>query len=463
MISDLRTALAAGAWPVAMQYPLYRGQLQALLLLMLPLLLWQGRWLPAAALWGSAAGLLLTVLTAACLLRRGRFLWAIPLLIGAYLAMLVLANLSMGHGLDAMTAGCLLLIVLVSLSFSVPAGLLSMAGWLLLLAVASFGWSEPTWNNFLTVNLLLFCAAFLSLAMATRLRRALHEAQQQHRRQVAQLRQFAADLADCRASDAGMRECMEQGIAQQTAQLQAANQHLRETNLQMEAFNYMVSHDMRASLRIMDGFAKALADDLGKNISTAVRHDLERLQAAIRHMHGMVVELLKLSRAGDVPLSLQRVDLSALAHELVWDLRRLEPERRVEVDIADNVCAYAAPVLMREVLQNLLFNAWKFTARRSHARIQFGVYDDADGRVFYVSDNGAGFDMNRTAELFKPFKRLHAAQEFEGTGLGLMTVKRIIERHGGRVWAIGVPEQGARLCFSLGESVEHTCKAAMGR
>ncbi|MGE0115791.1 MAG: ATP-binding protein [Steroidobacteraceae bacterium] len=460
MINDLKAMFAAGAWPVTMQRTIYLWQVQVLLLFMLPLLLWQRQWLPVAALWASAAGGLLIVATTAGLWWRNRILWAIPLLIGAYVALLAVASLLAGHGLDAMTAGCLLLVTLIGLSASVTAGLAGMAIWLLLLAAVPFAWPELPWNELLPVNLLMFCAALMAMAIAGRLRKEWHGSQRHCRLQAAELQQLQARLVEYRSQEVDGRKFMEHNIAQKTAQLQAANRHLQETNLQMEAFNYMVSHDMRASLRIMDGFAKALVGDLGNNVSAVVRQDLDRIQSAIRHMHGMVVELLKLSRSGDMALSRQNVNLSALLHELVQDLRRVEPERTVEVEIADNVSVCAAPVLMREVLQNLLFNAWKFTARRKQARIQFGVIDEADGRVFYLSDNGEGFDMDRAAELFKPFSRLHDAHEFEGTGLGLMTVRRIIERHGGRVWAVGMPNQGAKLCFTLGETAASAVKMA---
>jgi signal transduction histidine kinase len=153
------------------------------------------------------------------------------------------------------------------------------------------------------------------------------------------------------------------------------------------------------------------------------------------------------------------VDLGAIIHELVLDLRMAEPQRRVSIEVADDMCAYGQPDLIREVLQNLLSNAWKFTAQRVDARIEFGVCDDAE-RVFYVRDNGVGIDMQRTNELFQPFKRLHNDKHYEGTGVGLASVKRIIERHGGRVWAQAEPAQGTKLCFTLGAQSMSCCEDA---
>lgn len=435
---------------------LYRRQLSPLLAA-LPVLLWQGRDLPLAALWLFVTFLLVAAMLAAY--REWLPVAALPVLMLATLGLQVSVRLCAGQGLDATTAAGLLLMVMVALSCRTSLGLAVIGAWMLLLL--TLPWLQPTlpWEGLLAINLLMLGVAWLVLLASLRIRRWLLNAEWQQRQLQDQLRQAEAALCDSREQCVRMRRRLEQGFAERTTQLQSTNCELLEANARLENFSYMASHDMRASLRIMDGFAKLLADEVDRSGSMTMRQNLGRIKTAIRHMHGMLVELLKLANNGPATIERDTVDLSTLVTELTDDLQMLEPERCVEVRVAADVYAQAEPELTREVLQNLLGNAWKFTARRQRACIEFGVLDEASGRAYYVRDNGVGFDMHRVAELFKPFSRLHTVQEFEGTGLGLLAVRRIVERHGGRVWAVGSPEAGAQFYFTLGEAGQQQAQA----
>lgn len=236
-------------------------------------------------------------------------------------------------------------------------------------------------------------------------------------------------------------EELNESLRRRAAELAASNEEL-------ESFSYSVSHDLRAPIRSIDGFGQALAEDAGPALPDAARRDLERIRAAARRMGELIDALLELSRVGRRPLRRATVDLSALATAVVEELRKAEPERRAEFEIAPGVAADGDEILLRLVLQNLIGNAWKFTAKTADARIAFGVEDGAE-RAFFVSDNGAGFDMRWASQLFAPFQRLHDGADFPGTGVGLATVARIVQRHGGRVWAEGEVGKGATFYFTL--------------
>jgi signal transduction histidine kinase len=237
-------------------------------------------------------------------------------------------------------------------------------------------------------------------------------------------------------------ERLEELVAQRTQALSAANK-------QLEAFSYSVSHDLRAPLRAMDGFAKVLADDHGTKLDDDGRRHLERIRQAAGKMSNLIDGLLDLARMSRRELLTQVVDLSALAEDVMRDIRAGDPGRTVEARIAPGLSARADPHMIRQVLQNLLGNAWKFTARTPDARIEFRQVTVEGADAFSIADNGAGFDMAYARKLFGPFQRLHSAQEFEGTGVGLAIVERIITRHGGRVWAQGAVNQGATVFFTL--------------
>ena len=241
-------------------------------------------------------------------------------------------------------------------------------------------------------------------------------------------------------AETAMRESLEEHVRTRTAELQAANEEL-------EAFSYSVSHDMRAPIRAIAGFAEILRAEHGTQLEGAGRHLLERIARAADHMGELIDALLALARLMRQPLAPRRIDVSALARRVLDDLAERSPERKVETVIEPDLTAQADPVLMRSLLENLLGNAWKYTARAPGARIEFGRRDGA----FYVRDNGTGFDMRYVERLFKPFERLHKQTDFPGTGIGLATVERILRRHGGRVWAESAPGAGATFLFTLSE------------
>jgi signal transduction histidine kinase len=224
---------------------------------------------------------------------------------------------------------------------------------------------------------------------------------------------------------------------------------LEQANRELEAFSYSVSHDLRAPLRAIDGFSKALLTEHASALNDQGRHYLERVRAGTQRMSALIEDLLNLSRITRTALRRQPVDLTSLAAGVVEELRRRDPSRTVVVEIAPGLTANGDRQLLGIVLENLLGNAWKFTAKRSQARISFGSDASAAGATFFVRDNGAGFDMAYADRLFSPFQRLHKSSDFEGTGIGLATVQRIVSRHGGRLSASAEVEVGATFCFTL--------------
>jgi signal transduction histidine kinase len=247
--------------------------------------------------------------------------------------------------------------------------------------------------------------------------------------------------------------------------LEDANRELEGTNRELEAFSYSVSHDLRAPLRTIDGFSQILQEDYEGALDDEGIDYLGRVRAASRHMATLIDDLLNLSRVGRRPLRREPVDLARLAAGIIGDLRVSEPGREVEFVAGENIVAWGDVSLLKVALENLLGNAWKFTAREEEARIEFGA-DREPGPgslspVYYVRDNGAGFDQAYADKLFGAFQRLHGQDEFEGTGIGLATVARIVHRHGGRVWAEGRVGGGATFYFTLAgrETGERTVPA----
>lgn len=231
-------------------------------------------------------------------------------------------------------------------------------------------------------------------------------------------------------------------------EVQQLAEELAEKNRELETFSFTVSHDLRAPLRAVDSFV-SLALENGGGLGQEARGYLERAKANAARMGRLIEDLIELARLSRHEIRRQKVDLSRLAGEIVADLRQLEPERRIEVVIEDGLAASADPVLMRNVLQNLLDNAWKFTRKAPAARIEFGVRTLDGARCYHVRDNGAGFDMRFADRLFGAFQRLHSQSEFEGTGIGLASVARILKRHGGCITAQATPGQGAIFEFTL--------------
>jgi len=240
-----------------------------------------------------------------------------------------------------------------------------------------------------------------------------------------------------------LNESLERRVVERTAELAAVNQEL-------EAFAYSVSHDLRAPLRRIDSFSRALQEDYPDRLDADGRDYLFRLDAASQHMTQLIDALLDLSRITRQEIRRARVDLSDLAHKVAVELQETKPERQVEFIIAEGLAVNGDARLLRVALENLMGNAWKFTAGRPQAQIQVGaLWQHDDESAYFVRDNGAGFDMAYADRLFAAFQRLHSTAEFEGTGIGLATVQRIIHRHGGRVWAEGTVDQGATFYFAL--------------
>jgi signal transduction histidine kinase len=215
------------------------------------------------------------------------------------------------------------------------------------------------------------------------------------------------------------------------------------------AFSYTVTHDLRAPIRVVEGFARILKEDYGRVLDRIGNDHLDRVLAAAARMNSMIDALLTLANLSAQPLARQPVNLSQLAGFVVDDLRRATPERQVEVEIAPAMVANGDPTLLRLVLENLLGNAWKYSARTAQARLQFHCSMQAGRQVFNVCDNGAGFDMRNADRLFGVFQRLHSANDFPGTGVGLASVKRIVRRHGGDIWAESELGRGASFHFTL--------------
>jgi signal transduction histidine kinase len=235
---------------------------------------------------------------------------------------------------------------------------------------------------------------------------------------------------------------LEDRVRDRTAQLEAANHEL-------EAFSYSVSHDLRAPLRAIDGFSQALIEDFPNDVPEEAQRYLSRIRAGTARMGQLIEDLLNLSRLSRGTLQRTEVDVSELARQILAELRLREPGRQVDAYVWDGLHADADAQLLRVVFDNLIGNAWKFTARVEHPRIEVGAMRDGERRVFFVRDNGAGFDMRFADKLFSPFQRLHGAQEFSGTGIGLATVQRVVHRHGGRIWADAHVGKGAAFYFTL--------------
>jgi light-regulated signal transduction histidine kinase (bacteriophytochrome) len=251
------------------------------------------------------------------------------------------------------------------------------------------------------------------------------------------------DLSDAQAEIGALNAELEVRVDQRTAELVLANHNL-------EAFTYSVAHDLRSPLRALSGYSEALTEDYGDRLDETGRWYADRIQAATERMGTLIDDLLQLAQVSRTGMNLAPVDLSAEVTAISAELHDREPGRVVRFAIGDSVRVTADRSLIRTVLQNLVENAWKFTAKREDATIEFGITAAAGTEAcYYVRDNGAGFDPAFAGKLFQPFQRLHAVAEFPGTGIGLASVQRIVERHGGRVWAEGAVGQGATFYFTL--------------
>jgi two-component system sensor kinase len=252
-------------------------------------------------------------------------------------------------------------------------------------------------------------------------------------------------LADTQSALMNMLEDVE---AERT-ETEQAKALLETVNKELEAFTYSVSHDLRAPLRAISGFAEAVVEDYGPQLDDEGKRYLGLIQSNAHQMGQLIDDLLNFSRLGRQQMSVAQVDLDALARTVFDELSALEPKRRIAFEIGRVPPAQADPSLVRQVLANLLSNAIKFTRLRAEASVEFGYEPNRDGGAYYVRDNGVGFDMRYVGKLFGVFQRLHPATEFEGTGVGLALVQRILSRHGGRAWAEGAVDRGAVFYFTL--------------
>lgn len=246
-----------------------------------------------------------------------------------------------------------------------------------------------------------------------------------------------------------VEEELEDRVRERTAQLEAAYREL-------ETFSYSVSHDLRTPLRVIDGFGEALLEDYGDRLDDTARDYLRRIRGSTQRMSRLIDDLLNLSQVSRRKVIIQPVDLSALARASFEALRKDEQGHQVAFVCPPTLPADGDPGLLQILFDNLITNAWKFSGNRKRARIELGLQDSLkeqdgpDERVYFVRDNGAGFNMAHVGNLFKPFERLHSEAEFGGTGIGLATVQRIVERHGGRIWAEAEVDKGASFFFTLG-------------
>ncbi len=263
---------------------------------------------------------------------------------------------------------------------------------------------------------------------------ALNALEDRERRQVAEdeIRQLNLDL--------------ERKVQERTRQLE-------EVNRELEAFSYSVSHDLRAPLRSIDGFSQILARQLHDQLDETGRDYIDRVRRASQRMGHLIDDLLTLARVTRSQIRREQTDLSAIAQQVMDEIRNADPSRQVNFILQPDLSCYADPGLMRVVLENLLGNAYKFTGRKPQATIEFGSSEREGEQVFFVRDNGAGFNMDYAQKLFGAFQRLHGADEFSGTGIGLATVQRIIHRHQGRVWAEAKEGMGATFYFTIPQRV----------
>lgn len=274
------------------------------------------------------------------------------------------------------------------------------------------------------------------------------------------IRSFNEMLAEIQARDEALRHAhdeLEQHVEERTSQLTNANRQLEQrtrdlvfANKELETFSYSVSHDLRSPLEVIHGFTHVLETEWGSRLNQTGRECLAQIRTAAERMAELIEDMLNLSRVSTSAMHRDNVDLSALAHTVAEDLHRRAPERDVQFVIKEHAKVEGDTRFLQIVMENLLRNAWKYTSHHEHARIEFGVEDRRGARVYFVRDDGAGFDPKRLDRLFKLFQRLHSESEFAGNGVGLATVQRILQRHGGQIWATGDVEKGATFYFTVG-------------
>jgi signal transduction histidine kinase len=295
------------------------------------------------------------------------------------------------------------------------------------------------------------------IATRTRLEREMHELnhtlEYRVRQRTAQLEKLNAELRQesierqrAEEQTRSLNINLEARVAQRTAQLQLANQEL-------EAFSYSVAHDLWAPLRAIDGFSQALLEDFSAELPSEGQRFLDRIRMATQRMGVLIDSMLELARLTRSEMTRKPVDLSQMANEVLRDLSQAQPREPVNLKVEPGQAAVADPKYIRIVLENLLGNAWKYTGKTAETSIEFGrLRREPDAEpIWFVRDNGAGFDMRYAEKLFGVFQRLHTAHDFPGNGVGLATVRRILAKHGGRIWAEAEPERGATFFFTLGQ------------
>lgn len=245
-------------------------------------------------------------------------------------------------------------------------------------------------------------------------------------------------------SDITIRKQIEQALQERADELARVNKDL-------ESFSYSVSHDLKAPLNILLGFSRLIQEDYQNKLDNTLNDYLQRIEHSAAQMKSLIDDILNLSRISRIEMTKLSTNLSQIALSIIEELKTAHPERNVQVIIEDDVSAKADNKLINIALTNLIGNAWKFTERTDGARIEFGSVIRNGQRIYYIKDNGAGFDMKRSQNLFIPFRRLHSDQEFAGTGIGLAIVERVIERHGGIIWAESEIGNGATFFFTLSE------------
>lgn len=231
--------------------------------------------------------------------------------------------------------------------------------------------------------------------------------------------------------------------------LQLHASQLQSANSELEAFSYSVSHDLRAPLTIISGFCLILTEKYGMELDDEGRTYLMLIQSTINKMQNLISDMMQLSRVANQEIIVEKVNLSEIVGDFLRQLHRIQPDRTAEFIVQKEVYVYADQRLIHLALENLLRNSWKFTAKKTVSRIEFGTIHSNNGTVYYIRDNGVGFDMRQAERLFRPFQRLHSQQEFKGTGIGLAIVQRVISRHGGRIWVEAETGKGATFYFTL--------------
>jgi light-regulated signal transduction histidine kinase (bacteriophytochrome) len=258
------------------------------------------------------------------------------------------------------------------------------------------------------------------------------------------------DLSQSNEEVLKSRDALEVRVKERTFELQQSNVQLEAANRELEAFSYSVSHDLRAPLRAIDGFSQALLEDCSERLDDQEKGYLNRVRDATQRMGQLIDDLLSLARVTRVEINSGTVDLSALAASVMQELREHEPGRDIDFVMQPGLTANGDARLFRQALENLLGNAFKFTSKRDKAVIEFGSRQEGNRVVYFVRDNGVGFDMRYADKLFQPFQRLHSSTEFKGTGIGLATVNRIIKRFGGHIWVEAEIDKGATFYFTIG-------------